>query len=171
MEDVIKDALIKDLQAGTISCRGHVMQRCVELEMLIDIYIGKYFTNERKKLEELVTLIIAPRMTFDSKIQVLKVLIDDNESGFKTKYPNFNKHLKEIIENRNIFAHYPVDLSNYALSHYKKDKTITLLKFKNVKDQITNKNKLINRVQFTNKEITVLIDKIYDYINIFTDLL
>lgn len=169
MKDDIRDALIADLQKAAISCRGHVLQRCVELEMLIDIYIGKHFTKDNTLLEELVTLIIAPRVTFDNKLQVLKVLIDKYDSDFKSKKPRFSKELKEIIENRNIFAHYPVDLSNSSLLLYKESRSITLLKFKNMKDEETNTVKLLNRIKYTDKQITALVDSIYDYIDILTD--
>jgi hypothetical protein len=119
------------IQEASYKIRGHVLQRAVELESLIDIYIAEHFTKDEIKIVELISLLLAPRITLDNKAQVFIYLIDKYNPDFKKANPKYANVLKKIIEERNVFAHYPVDFSDEALAAYERDATIIFVKLKN----------------------------------------
>ena len=114
--------------------RGRVIQRAIEIESAIDIYIVEYFSNDLAKQIELRALIVAPRMTFENKFQVFSYLVNKYHPEFESEHKNYKKDITYIIEKRNMFAHFPIDFSDEALKAYEKDGTITFVKLKNSKE-------------------------------------
>jgi hypothetical protein len=120
--------------AATYDIRGRVLQRAIEIETLLDIYISEHFTKDKVKNNELVTLLLAPRISFDNKVQIFTYLVDEYNPEFRKSQPKYTAGLKRIIEERNFFAHLPVDFSKEALSAYEKEGIVTFVKLKNSSD-------------------------------------
>jgi hypothetical protein len=99
-------------------------------------------------MEEITTLILAPRVSLENKKQIFQILIERHNPDFKKQYPNYIKDLVTIIEKRNILAHYPLDSSDAALRKYKSSSELYFMKFKNVTEKVTKKIILTNSPVF-----------------------
>jgi len=86
------------------SYRGIVIQAVIILERAIDIYLANYFCIDKKR-NEIMELILIPRMSLDSKKQVLDYILK-KQPALLQAYPTLLKDLDEIIEQRNRYAHY-----------------------------------------------------------------
>ncbi|MDQ3843634.1 MAG: hypothetical protein M3342_06415, partial [Bacteroidota bacterium] len=113
--------------------RGRIIHHAIEVEYLISMYIAQHFTKDEVKAEELIAMILLPRMTFENKLQIFEQLILKYNHEFKTAFPSFRNDINEIIEERNIFAHYPTDFSKEAIEEFEKEGIITLVKLKSSK--------------------------------------
>jgi len=150
-----------DYYDSAMSVRGSVLNAVTGLEMSIDLYITHYFTNDDIKSEELMNLIIAPRMSFENKVQVLMVLIERYDSSIIEENKSMNRDLINIIEERNIIAHYPLDITPPGLKTYYESGNLTFFKFKNVRT---------NSIKGEKKEIKLTNSIVYN-VNKSEDLL
>jgi hypothetical protein len=114
--------------------RGRIIQRAIEIESTIDIYIVEHFTKDVAKQVELRALVIAPRVSFENKFQIFSYLIQEYNPEFAEANKGYKKDLPYIIEERNAYAHFPIDFSQEALNNYEKDGIITFVKLKNSKE-------------------------------------
>jgi hypothetical protein len=116
--------------------RGVIINETILLERQIDTYISKYFCKDPDKQKELMELIICTdRITFSSKQQVLKVLLEKNNPNFLNDNENILKDITTITEHRNIFAHYWLVTSDEMAKWVNEKKTV-FIKFKNTIDYI-----------------------------------
>ena len=53
--------------------RGTIITACINLEIIIDLYISERFADTNEKINELSSLIITPRVTLREKLNVLKI--------------------------------------------------------------------------------------------------
>lgn len=135
--------------------RGEVLQRATEIESMLDIYIGEHFTNDPVLVEELLCLIIAPRVSFENKLQVFRYLVDKYNSEFKDSNKGYFNELTELIQERNVFAHYPILFSLPAMHNFDENEVLTFVKLKNVSHQgATN---LVNERRINAEGITALL--------------
>jgi hypothetical protein len=123
-----------DILENIYKIRGYVLQRAIEIESLLDVYIAEYFTQDEAKVHQLVSLLLAPRMSFMNKFDVFTYLVDIKNPEFRTNFPKFPTQLKLIIEERNVFAHYPADFSPHAVETFKERGVIKFVKLKNSKN-------------------------------------
>src|SRR5688572_29116737 len=85
------------------SRRGDFISLVVVLERMIEFYIAGHFCKSKELKGELIDLIISTkRVTFESKIQILKVLFERHEKDFVDKNKNYHNNLVEIGEHRNV---------------------------------------------------------------------
>lgn len=155
-----------DMEDAVRVTRGQIIHICTELETIIDIYIAKHFLPRQEddnKVQELVCLILAPRVTWENKRQVFTCLVDVYNPDFRKKNSQYPTDFDLMIQTRNNFAHYPFDNSKDANEKYIKDGTISFMKFKNVRDNKTKKIELFNKVSYSVTEIHSIINCIYDY--------
>jgi hypothetical protein len=156
-----------DYYESAATVRGSVLNNATALEMSIDLYITNYFTNDTDKAEELMNLIISPRMTFENKVQVLMVLIERHNPEILEENKSLRADLKKVIEERNVLAHYPLDRTHSALqTYYQEPHSLTFFKFKNVSESDGNgekkKTKLTNSIVYNiskTEELVTLINK------------
>ena len=144
-----------DYYQSAVIVRGNVLNAVTALEMSIDLYITNYFTNDVDKSEELMNLIISPRMSFENKLQVLMVLIEKHNPKILEENKSMNTDLKGIIEERNILAHYPLDTTIWGLQRYYETSALTFFKFKNVRANDVKGEK--KEIRLTNSIITILL--------------
>ena len=123
-----------DYHKAAVIVRGNVLNAATALEMSIDLYITTYFTEDLIKSEELMNLIISPRMSFENKVQVLLILLEKHEPQVLEQSKYMSNDLRTIIEERNILAHYPLDSTPSALKNYYETNNLTFFKFKNVRE-------------------------------------
>jgi hypothetical protein len=142
--------------------RGRILQLAIEFEKIMEIYIAEHFTNDLSKIQELIVLILAPRMTLSQKREVFYYLVETHNKEFFDKNSVVMGKLNDLVVERNIFAHWPVDFGPEAINIYNKYAAVTFVKFKNMKDSVT-KESLIGEIRrFTQKDINDKIKLFHD---------
>jgi len=170
MSKVSHDELKKleaSYKAASASTRGTFLNVVTDFEFQMEMFICQRFCNDLSRFQEMQSLILSPRVTFSNKFQIFEFLIDKYYPANKpTKGQKkiYAHNIKEIIEYRNILAHYPLSTTDQALLNYKKDFTLEYIKFKNVSDD-TKKSTLTNFVRIKPAEINQVINNTYDYID------
>jgi hypothetical protein len=156
----------RKFQEAIVMARGHIMQRCIEVENTIDLFIATYFARQAPKQDEMLGLILGPRMTFNNKREVFVYLLENYYTDFIVSHPDLISDTLMIVEERNIFAHYPIDVSNEAKEKFNKDGSLRIQRIKNkkVKEKGETKQKhyLMQHRDLGNKEINLLIKIMYD---------
>lgn len=94
-----------DIIDKSVLYRGEILHSCTILEKDIEEVIGKYFTiNEDRAIDFL--LMVLDRLTFDSKISILDLILKKTFSEtYNKKYEKLFTELRIVKENRNIMAH------------------------------------------------------------------
>lgn len=125
------DAQINEISQ---SFRGIIISAAIEIELLIDVYVTEHFAKSGELNTELYCLILAPRVSAMEKMEVFKYLVNKYSQSFIKSNPiNFNE-IANLYSERNIFAHYPVDLSDVAKKLFEIDHSITFVRLKNKKE-------------------------------------
>ena len=120
----------KNYTDRVILFRGDVIEHLSICEYFIDTYISCYLTNDRHKRDEVVNLILGTnRITLESKRQIYDYIIESNFPEDWVKYKPIRKILQNIIEERNVIAHYSSE------EHANNYNTIIFTKYKNVRSQ------------------------------------
>jgi len=113
--------------------RGRLMQLTIEVEKIIEYYIGSKFAKDENKITELILTIISPHIVFSKKLEIFAHLISIYDKWFIEKHTGINSALSTIKEERNRFAHWSMDFSPEAQNNFVNKKGITLVKVKSVK--------------------------------------
>ena len=145
--------------------RGKVLQSCIDLEMTMDTYIAEHFCETNSKVYEMATLVLAPRIAWREKLAIFWVLIEKYNEAFKNEYPDFSKDVVNAIEHRNIFAHFPADITANGYKLFKENGIVQFLKFKNYKIASTNQIEYVRFPGYTNDEINGILSGINIYTN------
>ena len=130
--------------------RGTVLNACINLEVVMDLYISERYGDTKDKINELSSFIITPRVTWGEKLNILKLLMAKYHPEFKKEKKEVFICIKNIIEHRTVFAHYPVNLSKKAIKIYNADGKILFTKI---------------RAVFNEKDSTILYGKLPEYTN------
>ncbi len=64
--------------------RGTVINACISLEIMMDLYISEKFCLDNDKVNELSSFIVTPRITWSQKLEVIKLLIIVVRQKYKT---------------------------------------------------------------------------------------
>lgn len=130
-ESIVLDAM---------NIRGFFITDTIAIERLIDDYIARYFCKTRKVQKELLELFLSTeRIPFDMKRQAFKILTKKKHPDFEKTYKDFFPFLANIMEQRNIFAHYLLDMTKEGLKRYPDE--IGFIKYKNETTTIWYNNK------------------------------
>jgi hypothetical protein len=116
------------LESTAMLFRGSVIQRACELELVIDLYIAQYFTKDNQKIINYLQL-ISPRLTFDSKREIFNFLIKKYNPEFEEQF-KYHADLDKIIKQRNIFAHYVIDKSEFSIKAFEEKREVNFIKLK-----------------------------------------
>ena len=157
-------ALENDYTAAAISVRGTFMEAVTHFEFQIEMFIGIHFSDSITKCEEMLALIVSPRLGFTEKFQVFEFLIDryhPKNKASKGSQKIYAIDIKEIIRYRNIFAHLPTSTTDKSLLRYKKDFTLEFVKLKN--STLNGVSKLTDAVLIDKDKINKVIANIYTY--------
>lgn len=132
----------KNLIEDVSMIRGFIITDTIQLERTIDDILARYFCDTRKRQNDLKEMFLSTeKMSFEMKRQVLKVILERVMPDFEKSFETLNKYLIAVMEQRNIFAHYELDVSKVAMKKYPKE--IGLVKYKNETRTIWYTNKLI----------------------------
>ena len=153
---------LKNLQLAAIMIRGNFLHRVIELETFIDAYIAQHFASDDTKLEEIFCLMLSPRISLENKKQVFVYLVDKYNPEFKREHKKYSSILTKIIEWRNVFAHYPIDITDEAVKTFEEKKLITFIKHKNSDDNLEKVMTLVNHLILTNEQVINFTKVIYD---------
>jgi hypothetical protein len=153
---------IKEYAWHIAQVRGTVLGECITMERLMDEYIAGYFCNSVEKKMELMDIIICTkRVTYESKAQILRAILDRQKPTMKSENKKIFNELMFIAERRNMLAHYLIDVSDQAIVDFLPTRTtITLTKFENVRSP----------VKFERTDIEELIGKVHKITEMFIRL-
>ena len=133
--------------------RGRVIHACIDIEFMIDGYIAEHFCNTQDKVDELASLILMPRVSWNDKVEIFSVLIEKYNKQFNTSYPDYKKDIIDLIEKRNQFAHFPSNNTIEGIRHFDKTGNIQFLKFKNFKEKVTKDISYQQKPEYSHEEI------------------
>lgn len=143
--------------------RGRFIESCIQLETMMDAYIAQHFCDTNEKVSELAYLVLAPRVSWREKLEIFKVLITKYNKKFEEEYGDFFKDITHIIEHRNVFAHFPADITPDGFKLFKKTGILPFIKFKNQKMPKTKKIVYIRYPSYTEEEFNSNLKSIYIY--------
>jgi hypothetical protein len=127
--------------------RGLIINETIYLERLIDEFLGRHFCPDKIKRSELFELILGnERISFESKRQILKFVMDKHFKTVVDTNKNIFSDLKEIIDERNFLAHQLLDTSDEAFNKLKENK-IGFVKFRNSTETTWYDNDKINTIR------------------------
>ena len=113
-----KEYITESILQAAQDSRGRILQHAIDMENIMGIYISEHFTKDKDKVEEFYSLILS-RVSFESKYQAFIYLVRKYSPEFVTNNPDFHKEIIKLIEERNVFAHWPVDFSEQAISDFR----------------------------------------------------
>jgi len=102
----IQTQIIESAQA----LRGKVIQKMIEMDIRIDIIIGNYFTANEEKHREL-TLVVFGSINTSAKIPILEYVLSRDETNEKASMSQLLNNMRKVIEERNVLAHWPVNIT------------------------------------------------------------
>ena len=128
MSDFI-DVLPK-YQATCYERIGEIISATVGLERIMDSFIGEHFCSDKSKKTELVNLLLSTeRITYESKRQVLKWIVETHYPNLKELHPTIFNDMQEIGELRNTLAHGYLNIHNFVEHTHKE--ILSVKKYKN----------------------------------------
>ena len=140
--------------------RGQVISRVSTVEMLMNIFLVRYFCEQKDKERDLLETVFATnKITYDSKRDIICALLKkDRFSKFAHK-KQLNDDLQTIGEDRNVFAHYIINNTDDGLGLFRKG-LISFIKFKNysqpknyTEDDLKVLEEKLNRAPVTLQEL------------------
>jgi hypothetical protein len=143
---VYSDNWSGDYLAHAASMRGRILNQVAEMERVIDDYICDHFCESREKKNELMEVILSTRhVTFSSKADIVRCIVERRKDATKAQATKIFNHLDKIAKERNMVAHYSLDMSMSALKKFQADKdTIGLIKYSKIKSvEEFNKKRVI----------------------------
>jgi hypothetical protein len=141
--------------------RGKFIHLAVIMEQRMDYIITYFFIDSDLKKEEFIHLMLqSDRFPLGNKKLVLHYIIENHYPHYYKKYPNLNKDISSLIEDRNVFAHQAF----YQPAQKDKD-SVTFHKFQ------TKENKLKTvENHFSKKRQDELSDKFTYVLEVLHDL-
>jgi hypothetical protein len=110
--------------------RGFFINETIFIERIIDDIFSRFFCDTYKKGHVLKEMFLSTeRITFEMKRQGLKHLLNKLVPSPADNDELLFPYLTAIMEYRNVFAHYELDLSDKALKKYPKE--LGFVKYKN----------------------------------------
>lgn len=94
--------------------RGRFLDQAIPIEMLIDDIISWHFCPEDTR-QSLFFSLVSPKLTFSTKIQILKTILQLRYPDLLKEYPKLIGEIKELKNLRNKFAHSMLDASEEFL--------------------------------------------------------
>ena len=139
--------LYAEITLTAIRCRGSFINDMCHLEKLIDETISRHFSATNEKRGELLEVVLGnEKITFYNKIITLKILFEKHKPDIFINNTKMFKEILDLIELRNVLAHYMLDTTAEAFVKYKEGK-IGFVKFKHNTETIWySPQDLINRI-------------------------
>ena len=125
------DTRMIQMMQEMMKIRGSIIERITISEMLLNIVLAKYYTENKHKQDELIeTLFATNKITFDSKRDTLVAILKNSRFDNFLHKKRLCALLIDVIPERNVFAHYTTDGSEESLDSFKHG-IFTFMKFKN----------------------------------------
>ena len=111
--------------------RGSIINETSLLEKHIEQIIANYFCSNSDIGDELINVILSEKMTFDAKRHTLRYVIEKSHTKFNSENSTWFNDMEQIMKDRNIFAHYPLDTRPESFNEYKNSNRIGFTRFRN----------------------------------------
>jgi hypothetical protein len=140
--------------------RGLIIGDTITLERNMDTFISEHFCKTKTLAKELEdTLLSTKLVTYDSKKQVFCFIMKKHHPDWCKKFPDINKELQTIGEQRNIFAHYMLDTRPIGVKEFASNKKLGFVEIKNdVKPVYYTQEQLVGKHALIKKYIKALMD-------------
>lgn len=162
MEAQTHEEILSAMKKASVDSRGSILEAVSQLEWMIDCYIAGFFTGKDDvKFQEFISFIFTPYITFRNKIEIFRAIADKNNPDFLKKYPGYFNDFLKIVDDRNVFAHYPLHTLWNGVEKFVNDNRIEYIKFKHRKEQ--GAIELIQMKGFTDNDVNKLLTDILNY--------
>lgn len=155
---------IQRLQQNSFAIRGRFLETAIQLEKRIEFIIGRHFCETNDEIDEIIMVIIAPRVSFSQKKDILDYLFDLYYNEFKTKHSSILNRLEKIIKWRNIFAHWSLDFSEKSMKAFNDNHLISFVKLKNYKAD--GVHYLGDVTSYSELDINTMISEMNEYVEV-----
>jgi hypothetical protein len=135
MERELRIQTEKRIHKTTELFRGPLLERAIQIESQIDIYIASVFTDSLDKEDEFICLILAG-MGMNTKLKIFGYLVNKYSNEYKESNPSFYDDLCLMNSRRNMIAHHPAAFDDLSLETFLLFNKFTLAKAKYEKQSI-----------------------------------
>jgi len=113
------------MRVKSANWRGVYIDSFAFLEKLIDEYLSRYFCGKDEKLKkDLMELVLCEKLTFENKRAVFSYVLKNKNIEIVTTYSKLLKDIEIANNNRNVFAHYMLDTSEYGEKMFEESKLV-----------------------------------------------
>src|SRR5574339_80111 len=89
-----------------VSLRGPIIEKSIQIETMIDIYIASKYATSKDIEDELICLVLS-NINMNIKLKVFGYLMNKHSKEYTDSNPQFYDDLCLINSRRNAIAHYP----------------------------------------------------------------
>lgn len=108
--------------------RGTYITEYTFLEICMSEYISRYFTKIEEKRNDLMNLFLCEKVSFETKRVAFEYILKKKNPNILIEYPDMVKDIIELMNHRNIIAHYMLDSSESGISLFNKNE-LSFIKF------------------------------------------
>lgn len=130
-----QDEILEQMLSHIRNVRGDIIGEAITLEGTLNLFIARHYCNNNKyEVEFLDTMLSTSKITFEGSRDTAFYIIKTYYPGFLERHSFITStHLQKLLEERNIFAHFPHEISTASIKDFERDKTIRLIKYKGSK--------------------------------------
>ena len=148
---------------ASFACRGRILQLSIQMETLMDLYIAQQFFDNEDKQSDFSTLLLS-EVGLNKKSGLFMYLLEKTPGSLSRTYLKaFRKKIVLVIDERNLFAHYPIAFNGEAIEKFNSTGAITFVKMRRGRHE--GKEQVGLRYVYTEAAVNTLIAKIVDIIN------
>lgn len=113
----MKEITLKEPDEISAYFRGQIIQEVIEVELRIDVCIGRFFsTEEIDKVIDVIKMFDVSQGMLHTKQLYLSYILNSYYPQILEQFPNFFTQLEEVISIRNRVAHKRYDINNRDFS-------------------------------------------------------
>jgi hypothetical protein len=159
----LEEAMIKTVG----ECRGRILQFVIFTEVLMDEYIAQQFFSDIENMYKLRILLLG-EINLQKKAQLFLYFLEENGAVSGDKLKALRKEIDEIIDHRNVFAHFPLLFSPETKDKYRKEKTLTFTKMR--RGKLDGKNQISLHYGYSQDALNSLISRIINLNSALQDI-
>lgn len=134
-----------------------MINKVIDLEIFMEIYIASYFCATDIKMSEFKKLMFwDTQMGLGKKVSLVNYIIENYDKDALLMWPDISRDLLEIVEYRNRLAHRVLDISRVSINKAKESNSIIVKHLKNE-----------DPIEITSEKIEYLISKAHIYATFF----
>ena len=117
MEKDVRTQLEKEIHESLKILRGPIIERAIQIENYIDIFIASRITNDLTKEDEIICVILAT-MSMSTKLKIFGYYVTKYAPNFRAQNPTYYDDLCLLNSQRNRIAHHPGSFTEESLEMF-----------------------------------------------------